>query len=157
MNVHPYVVHFAVAPILTAVLLFLVAAAGGERPWATTLRTVACWNLWLGSPLALAAIGTGFVDYLAARCDAGDIAATIIHRRSGSVTFWSSLIAAVAVYRTRQRAPGPLLLAWLLLVGTAATTVTVLGTQLAYGRGLGVAAAADPADGLCFDAERAGS
>jgi uncharacterized membrane protein len=154
MRTHPYVVHFAVALILSSVLLFFVAALFRSRPWAETLRVVARWNLWLGSPLALASIGTGFFDYIDAQCDAATVADTVIHRRSGALTFWSSLIAAVAVYRTQQRAPGPLLLAWLALVGAAAVTVTVLGTQLTYQRALGVPAAwADDAP-ACFALER---
>jgi uncharacterized membrane protein len=157
VNLHPYVVHFAVAPLITSVVLFLVATAGRSRPWSAGLLTVARWNLWLGAPLALAAIASGFFDYIAARCDADTIAATVVHRRSGAVTWWSSLVAAIAVYRTRHRSPGPRLLAWLVLVGLAATTATVLGTRLTYERGLGVAPAADPAAGLCFEAERAGT
>jgi uncharacterized membrane protein len=155
VNIHPYVVHFAVAPLLAAVTLFIVAALGRGRPGSAALLTVARWNLWLGAPFALASIATGFFDYIAAQCDADAIAATIIHRRSGAVTWWSSLVAAIAVYRTRQRPPGPLLLAWLLLVGAAAVTVTVLGTRLTYERGLGVDGAWPESAGRCFETERA--
>ena len=158
-QVHPYVVHFAVAPILLAVILFYAAALGRRRAWAPGVLTAARWCLWIGAPLALASIATGFVDDLAARCDADTIAATVLHRRSGAVTWWSSLIAAIAVWRTRHRAPGPLLLAWLLLVGAAASTALALGTGLTYDRGLGVAVAwpgdAVPgATGPCFEFER---
>jgi len=153
-QLHPYVVHFPVALLLASVLLFFLAAAAGTRPWAASLRTVARWNLWIGAPLALVSIGTGFVDYIAAQCDAEAVAATVIHRRSGAVTWWSSLFAAIAVWRTRHRAPGPLLLAWLLLVGIAAGTAAALGTGLTYDRGLGVAGAF-PADApRCFEYER---
>lgn len=153
-QVHPYVVHFAVAPILLAVLLFFSATVGRNRPSAAGLLTTARWCLWIGAPLALAAIGTGFIDYIAARCDADAIAATVLHRRSGAVTWWSSLIAAIAVWRTRHRAPGPVLLAWLLLVGAAASTALALGTGLTYDRGLGVAGAWPADAGLCFELER---
>jgi uncharacterized membrane protein len=151
---HPYVVHFAVALTLMSVLLFFLGKAGGARPWAAGVLTAARWNLWIGSAFALASIGTGFVDYISARCDADAIAATIIHRRAGALTWWSSLIAAIAVYRTRQRAPGPLLLAWLLLVGVVASTAAALGTGLTYDRGLGVTRAWPAEAGRCFDMER---
>lgn len=155
MNIHPYIVHFAVALLLAAVTLFLVATLGRNRAWASAVLAAARWNLWLGAPFALASIATGFFDYIAAQCDADAIAATIVHRRSDAVTWWSSLVAAIAVYRTRHRPPGPLLLVWLLLVGAAAITVTVLGTRLTYERGLGVAGAW-PADAdRCFATERA--
>lgn len=157
MNVHPYVVHFAAALLVTSVVLFVVATLARDRPWSGAVLAAARWNLWLGAPFALAAIATGFFDYIAARCDAGAIAATIVHRRSGAVTWWSSLVAAIAVYRTRHRAPGPLLLAWLVLVGAAATTATVLGTRLTYERGLGVAGAWPAEAGQCFATERAGA
>ncbi len=153
-QLHPYVVHFPVALLLLSVVLFFLGKAGGYRPWASGVLSAARWNLWIGSALALASIASGFVDYQAAQCDAATIADTIIHRRSGAVTWWSSLIAAIAVYRTRHRAPGPLLLAWLLLVGAAASTAAVLGTGLTYDRGLGVDKAWPAETGRCFEMER---
>lgn len=155
-QLHPYVVHFAVALILLSVVLFFLGKAGGARPWAGSILTTARWNLWIGAAFALASIASGFVDYLAAQCDADTIAATIIHRRSGAVTWWSSLIAGIAVYRTRHRAPGPRLLTWLLLVGVAASTATALGTGLTYDRGLGVGKAWPAETGTCFAMERSG-
>jgi len=153
-RVHPYVVHFGAALLLTAVLLFLLGTLFRHRSWAASLLTAARWNLWLGAACALAAIGTGFLDYTSARCDAATIDATILHRRAGAVTWWSSLIAGIAAWRTRHRAPGPLLLGWLLVVGLAAGTATVLGSKLTYERGLGVDAATPGAAPLCFEAER---
>ena len=153
-QLHPYVVHFSVALIFVSVLLFYAGTLGGSRPGAAGVLTAARWNLWIGAPLALVSIGTGFVDYISAQCDAETIAATVIHRRSGAVTWWSSLIAAIAVYRTRHRAPGPLLLAWLLLVGVAASTATALGTGLTYDRALGVDRAWPAEAGRCFEMER---
>jgi len=154
-RLHPYVVHFSVALILVSVVLFFVGRLAGNRPWASGILAAARWNLWLGAPLALASIASGFVDYISIPCDAATIADTIVHRRSGAVTWWSSLIAAIAVYRTRHRAPGPLLLAWLLFVGAAASTAAVLGTGLTYDRGLGVDGAWPGETGRCFEMERA--
>lgn len=153
-QLHPYIVHFSVALIVLSVILFYAGTLGGSRRWAGDALVVARWNLWLGAPLALVSIGSGFVDYIAAQCDADTIAATVIHRRSGAVTWWSSLIAAIAVYRTRHRAPGPLLLAWLLLVGVAASTAAALGTGLTYDRALGVDRAWAGETARCFEMER---
>jgi uncharacterized membrane protein len=155
-QLHPYVVHFSVGLILLGVVLFFVGAAAGSRPWASGILVTARWNFWIGAAFALASIGSGFVDYLAAQCDADTIAATVLHRRSGAVTWWSALIAGIAIYRTRHRAPGPRLLAWLVLVGVAAITATVLGTGLTYDRGLGVDLAWPANTGTCFALERAG-
>lgn len=155
-RIHPYVVHFSVALVLMSVLLFLIATVARRRAWAAELLTVARWNLWIGSGFALASIGTGFVDYLSARCDLDTIAATVLHRRSGAAMWWSSLIASVAVYRTRHRAPGPVLTAWLLLVAAAALTATLLGSGLTYDRGLGVSGMQPDGAELCFPLERAG-
>jgi len=154
-QLHPYIVHFSVALILLSVVLFFVGAAASSRPWAPALLVAARWNLWIGAAFALASIGSGFVDYLAARCDADAIAAAVVHRRSGAVTWWSSLIAAIAVYRTRHRPPGVRLLAWLLLVAGAAITATMLGTGLTYDRGVGVNGAWPVEAGTCFEMERA--
>jgi len=156
-RIHPYVVHFAVGLILLSVLLFIVGSVFRRRAWSAGVLTAARWNLWIGAGFALASIGTGFVDYLSAQCDQAAVDATVLHRRSGAVTWWSSLIAGIAVYRTRHRPPGPRLLAWLLLVAGAAITATVLGTGLTYDRGMGVAAAWPDDSPTCFTLERAES
>jgi uncharacterized membrane protein len=153
-QLHPYVVHFSVGLIVLSVVLFFLGAAAGARPWASGILVTARWNLWIGAAFALASIGSGFVDYLAAQCDADAIAATVLHRRSGALTWWSSLIAGIAIYRTRHRPPGPRLLAWLLLVGVFAITAMVLGTGLTYDRGLGVSGAWPDGTGTCFATER---
>lgn len=156
MPLHPYIVHFSVGLLLTGAALFFVAAAFPRRPWAESLRVAARWNFWIGAGFALASIGSGFIDYLSTSCDQAAIDATVVHRRTGAVTWWSSLIAGIALYRTRQRPPGRLLLAWILLVATAATTAAILGTGLTYDRGLGTTGTLS-ADGLsCFEAERQG-
>ena len=64
-QLHPYVVHFPVALLLLSVFLFYLGRAGGSRPWAVGVLTAARWNLWIGAPLALVSIGSGFVDYIA--------------------------------------------------------------------------------------------
>ena len=88
-QLHPYVVHFPVALLLVSVVLFYAGTLGGSQPWAAGVLTAARWNLWIGAPLALVAIGAGFVDYIAAQCDAETIAATMLHRRYGAVTSFS--------------------------------------------------------------------
>jgi uncharacterized membrane protein len=152
--VHPYIVHFPAALILVSVTLFVVGSAFRERSWSAGVLHAARWNLWIGAAFALASIGSGFLDYIDARCDQAAIEATILHRRSGAITWWSSLFASIAVYRTRHRPPGGVLLAWLLLVALAAGTATLLGTKLTYERGLSVQGSW-PADAAsCFELER---
>ena len=150
VRVHPYIVHFSVGLILASVALFLVAAVFRRRPWSASLLHAARWNLWIGAACALTSIGTGFVDYISNPCDAAAIEATVLHRRSGAVTWWSSLIAGIAVYRTRQRPPGGVLMGWLLFVALAAMTAARLGTDLTYDRGLGVASAWPDAAPACL-------
>lgn len=151
---HPYVVHFSVGLILTGVVLFLVEAAFRGRAWGPSVLAAARWNLWIGAACALASIGTGFVDYIGNACDEAAIRATVLHRRSGAVTWWSSLIVGIALYRTRHRPPGRRLLTGLVFVGLAATVAAVLGTRLTYDRGLGVDGAWPAGAPRCFEAER---
>jgi len=153
-RIHPYVVHFAVGLLITAVALFMLGTIFRRQAWSPTLLHAARWNLWIGAGCALAAIGTGFLDYLSNPCDVAAIEATVLHRRSGAVTWWSSLVAGIAAYRTRHRAPGPALMAWLLLVAAAAMTATTLGTKLTYDRGLGVFRAWSGGEPPCFELER---
>jgi uncharacterized membrane protein len=136
------------------VSLFLLAAAFRGRAWSASVLCAARWNLWIGAGCALASIGTGFLDYISNECDAAAIEAAILHRRSGAVTWWSSLIAGIAVYRTRHRAPGALLVGWLLFMAAAVITATRLGTDLTYGRGLGVPLAWPGKAAACFELER---
>lgn len=152
---HPYVVHFSLALLLTSVVLFVIGTVFRGRPWSAGVLATARWNLWIGAGCALASIGTGFLDYIGAQCDREAIAAAVLHRRSGAVTWWSSLIAAIAVYRTRHRAPGALLIGWLLFVALAAGTAAWLGTGLTYGRGLGVRGVWPAETETCFTLERA--
>ncbi len=153
-RVHPYLVHFSVALILVSVLLFCVGALFRQRAWSAGIIHAARWNLWIGAACALGSIGTGFLDYIAAPCDLETIRATILHRRSGAVTWWSSLIAGIAVYRTRHRAPGALLIGWLLFVAAATMTAARLGTDLTYERGLGVGRSWPAETVGCFELER---
>lgn len=155
MPLHPFVVHFAPALLLCSVVLFIAGTLLHRRPYASSLLTVARWNLWIGAAFALASIGTGFVDYIGARCDPEAIEATVLHRRSGAVTWWSSLIAGIAAWLTRHRPPGPWLMAWLVFVAIAAMTVTWLGTGLTYGHGLGVTNGPLAGGEPCFKLERA--
>lgn len=151
---HPYVVHFSVALILMSVVLFAIGTLFRRCSWSAGVLTAARWNLWLGAGWALASIGTGFLDYISAQCDGEAIAATVLHRRSGAVTWWSSLIAAIAAYRTRNRAPGALLIGWLLFVAVAAAWAAYLGTGLSYGRAVGVQGAWPAETATCFALER---
>ena len=153
-RLHPYVVHFAVGLILVSVVLFVIGTVFRQRPWSATLLNTARWNLWIGAACALAAIGTGFVDYISNQCDPAAIAATVLHRRSGAVTWWSALIAGIAAYRTRQRVPGVLMICGLLFVAVAAMTAAKLGTDLTYGRALGVRLAWPDNASRCFELER---
>lgn len=153
-RIHPYIVHFPVSLILTATVLFLLATAFRQRSWSPQALAAGRWSLWIGAAFALASIGTGFIDYISNRCDESAIAATVLHRRSGAVTWWSSLIAGIAAWRTRARYPGPLLIAWLLGVAAAALVATRLGTSLTYEHGLGVEGRWPEGAPLCFELER---
>lgn len=154
MRLHPYIVHFAVGLILMSVVLFVAGTVLRNRSCSASLLGAARWNLWIGAGFALASIASGFVDYISIPCDQAAIDATVLHRRSGAVTWWSSLIAGIAAYRTRQRPPGMLLVAGLMFVAVAAMTATKLGTDLTYGRGLGVEMAWPGQTGNCLEQER---
>ncbi|MFN8626082.1 MAG: DUF2231 domain-containing protein [Candidatus Binatia bacterium] len=54
-NTHPLVVHFPVALLTSAALLYLLAWIAGRDEWAWP----ACWLLALGLLSAIAAVGTG--------------------------------------------------------------------------------------------------
>lgn len=137
-NPHPFVVHFAVALLVSSTAFFFVAKAFAARPWAGTLLTAARWNLYLGSAFAIVSIVTGWLALLDARPGASALATVVLHRSTGAIAWGLSLFAAIGVWRTRHRAPGWIVLTTLVIASGAITVSAFYGTQLTYRYGLGI-------------------
>ena len=59
-NWHPVLVHFTIALLTIAVLLFFIAVFAGRNRSAHAIETTANWNLWLGAALTVVTVVAGF-------------------------------------------------------------------------------------------------
>ena len=137
-NLHPFIVHFSVALLLSSTAFLIAGRAFAAHPWAATLVHAGRWNLYLAAAFAITSIGTGWFAFLDARVDGAALETAILHRRTGALAWWLSLFAAIGVWRTRERTPGWIVLATLLVASCSITVSALYGAQLVYRHGLGI-------------------
>lgn len=137
-NLHLFVVHFAVALLLTSTAFFLIAKLFVARSSAGMLLLPARCNLYLGVVFAILSIGTGWLALLDARPAASALSTVALHRSTGAIAWWLSLFAAIGVWRTRQRAPGWIVLTMLVAASGAITVSALYEAELTYRHGLGI-------------------
>jgi uncharacterized membrane protein len=58
-NWHPLLVHFTIALLTIATLLFLATAFAGRNRPVHGIETTANWNLWLGAGLTVLTVAAG--------------------------------------------------------------------------------------------------
>lgn len=139
-NLHPLVVHFAIAFLITGPLMLLVVAlTPADKPWRDGLRSAGDWMFALGVVAALAAIAAGLQAYYTVAHDGPSHAAMTDHRNWAFGTVLAFLVMGGWRYISRADAPS-VLFALITLVPVAALGVTGWkGAHLVYGYGLGVA------------------
>jgi uncharacterized membrane protein/ketosteroid isomerase-like protein len=143
-NWHPILVHFTIALLSTAVLLFVVIAVAGRRLPAG-LETVANWNLWIG------VVVTGLTVLAGLQAEGSVAHDEPAHLAMENHEYWAlataSLFALLAVWnalRVRRQANVGLAYVAVLLVGLFGLMGTGLrGANLVFGHGLGVRALPD--------------
>lgn len=135
-SVHPLVVHFPIALLLTAIALELLAGLT-HRPW---LRRVGRWNLCLGTVGAAIAVLTGLQAEESAKHSFEIWQVMQLHERLGISTLILGLMGSGVHLATRNRVTrGSLLIVWLIM---ACLVVTIswgafLGGRLVYEFGVG--------------------
>jgi uncharacterized membrane protein/ketosteroid isomerase-like protein len=141
-NWHPIFVHFTIALLTIAALLFLISAFAARNRSAHGIETTANWNLWLGAALTVLTIAAGLQ---AAGSVTHDDAA---HLAMENHKFWAlgtgtlfMLLALWNVLRVRREQRVGLVFTLAMLLGLAGLTGTGLrGAELVYRHGLGVMA-----------------
>ena len=139
-NWHPVLVHFTIALLAIAAILFLVVAVAGRDGRLAAAEKAASWNLWLGAAITMATLAAGLQ---AAGSVAHDDAAHLVME---SHKYWAfttaTLFVALALWnvaRIRRRAPVGIAFAAAMLVGLVGLGGTGLrGADLVFGHGLGV-------------------
>ncbi len=141
-NWHPIFVHFTIALLTIAALLFLISAFRGRNHSAHGIETTANWNLWLGAVLTVLTVAAGLQ---AAGSVTHDDAA---HLAMENHKFWALgtaasflLLALWNVLRVRRgRGVGPVFALVMLLALAGLTGTGLRGADLVYRHGLGVMA-----------------
>jgi uncharacterized membrane protein/ketosteroid isomerase-like protein len=141
-NWHPLLVHFTIALLTIAALLFAMTAIAGRNRRFHGIEATANWNLWLGASLTVLTIAAGFQ---AAGSVAHDDAA---HLAMNNHKLWALGTATLFVLqalwnilRVRRGQGAGLVFTLLMVIGLAGLTGTGLrGADLVYRHGLGVVA-----------------
>ena len=157
-NWHPILVHFTIALLAIATLLFGVAVIGRGRRWSAGVESAANWNLWLGATVTALTIAAGL--QAAGSVPHGEAA----HLAMENHKFWALSTAALFVLlalwnglRVRRAAPigfGFVALMVVAAVGLAGTGLR--GADLVFRHGVGVVALSEPGgEGHTHDGEAA--
>jgi len=138
---HPIFVHFAVALLFTASVLFIVAAYARGKSWAPTCLSVARWDFWLGILMALFTAVTGLLAYFTVPdIDESTRAAINKHAIAAVVTAATYLTLAFFLWRrqSQQLPPSNAWTATLILAIALITYTAYLGGGLVFMHGVGV-------------------
>ncbi len=136
-NLHPLIVHFAIALLITGPI-FLVIAALRPNSQRDGIQVAGDWMFFLGLVSALAAIGAGLQAYYSVQHDGPSHAAMTDHRNWAFVTAGLFLAFGVWRYLKRNLRPSTLFAVLLLIPVTMLGVTGWKGGHLVYSYGLGV-------------------
>jgi uncharacterized membrane protein len=138
-NWHPVLVHFTVAPLTLASLLFVLGKiAPATISWKENCLTVARWNLWIGSILTIGTVLAGWHAFNTVNHDTPSHLAMISHRNFAFPTAGLFIALAIGAFITRKKEPGVLLVAGLIVATLLLFTTGYKGGELVFRHGLGV-------------------
>lgn len=136
-NIHPVLVHFAFALIVTAAAAYLLAFAFSRSR--DTLRVAADWMLGFGALAIVATVAAGFQAYYSVAHDTPSHEAMTTHRNWAVPTAVFVLVLALWRWRVRAKPASVLFSALVAVAAVLMTTTAWWGGRLVYGYGLGVA------------------
>jgi uncharacterized membrane protein len=137
---HPIFVHFTVALLFTASVLFIISHFGRGRNWQTGCINAATWIFWIGIAVTLFTATTGLIAYFTVpNIDEETRSAINKHFMSALITVITYLVLAFFLWSKNKQGLFPgnlwilgLVIAVLLLINTA-----YLGGDLVFRRGVG--------------------
>lgn len=137
-NIHPVIVHFGFALIVTALLAYLLGFRRPVTPRSETLTTAGDWMLAFGIVAIIATAASGLWAYYTVAHDGPSHAAMTLHRNWALPT--AGAVLFIGAWRWTQRVAPPTLgfLATFGLVCASLTATAWLGGKLVYQYGLGV-------------------
>ena len=139
-NWHPVFVHFTVALLSIAVILFVAIRFVSDEKLRLQWEVVAQWNLWLGAIITVLTVVMGVVAYNSVAHDTPSHAAMTEHRNLALVTTVLFLCLAVwsAVRARAGQGINTLILIGLLVAGGLLMSTAWHGGEVVYRYGLGV-------------------
>jgi len=137
-NWHPFIVHFSIAPLSIATMLFLsiyIPALSSKR---NELLTTAKWCLYIGSFATLMAAISGWQAFGSVNHDQAGHSAMSLHRNSALITFFLYLITTVLFIKTQTKKITHWFIIILLIANGSLGITGYLGAENVYRHGLGV-------------------
>lgn len=138
-NIHPLLVHFAIALTTAAAVAYVLAGMPATNRWRATLVPAADWMLAFAVLSIIATIGAGFQAYYSVAHDAPSHSAMTTHRNWAVPTGIAILLLALWRWRRRAVAPSVLFITGTVVAVALLTVTAWWGGRLVYGYGLGVA------------------
>lgn len=137
-NIHPILVHFTYALIMTSAFSLIVVSLRPAGGWRDTLKHAGDWMLAFGAVSILATVAAGFQAYYSVAHDGPSHAAMTVHRNFAVPTAVVLLALSGWRYLKRANRPGFVYSALLLGVAGMLTVTAWWGGRLVYAHGLGV-------------------
>lgn len=138
-NIHPLLVHFAIALTTTAALAYVLAGIPAASRWGATIIPAADWMLAFAAIAVVATVAAGFQAYYSVAHDGPSHAAMTTHR-NWAVPTGAGILMLAGWRWLRRTAPPSGLFTTLIVAGAALIAVTGWwGGRLVFAHGLGVA------------------
>lgn len=137
-NIHPVIVHFSVALLITSMVLFVVAYLRGKTDRDEKLLYAARLIFWLGMGAILLTVLAGIQAYNSVDHDRASHAAMTDHKNWAFGAFGLFLLTAFMMWRERKGGLGMVSLICLIMACLVLMTVAYKGGHLVYKFGLGV-------------------
>ena len=139
-NWHPMLVHFPVALLSISTMFFVLLKISGNHPLKEQLRTLAYWNLWLGTGFAIVAAIAGWYAYNSVAHDTPSHVAMTSHRDWALITLLVFIVISIWSVKLYKSIKNEsiiftiiMLFAFVLLAATGWR-----GSEVVYRYGLGV-------------------
>lgn len=139
-NWHPLFVHFVVALLSMSTAFFVALKIPAMQSFHEQMRTLAYWNLWLGTGFAIVTAIAGWLAYNSVAHDTPSHAAMTVHRNWALATLAAYIV--VAIWSLKQyksvKDAGMTFTIVIVVASTLLISTGWRGSELVYRYGLGV-------------------
>lgn len=139
-NWHPLFVHFSIALLSMSTIFFIALKIMSKHPVEGQLRTLAYWNLWLGTGFAVITAIAGWFAFNSVAHDTPSHAAMTEHRNWALVTLSVYVVISIwsILYFKSERKISMLFTSTMILAFLLLASTGWRGSEVVYRYGLGV-------------------